>query len=112
MKVRVVSAADKMHLTSAPDLDLHEDILTRQSGLSRVIGLIRSAKKPVVGHNCLNDLLRIYGQFVADLPPGYQQMKKALLHAFPAGVFDTKQAAHLVKKKLELEESPFAGQEL
>ena len=62
------------------------------------------SKKPLVGHNCLYDILRIYHQFVDDLPANYKDFKRAFHHFFPE-IYDTKHLAFCSRRALEESES-------
>jgi len=66
-----------------------ESLVEELKGLSKLINFISDSRKPLVGHNCLQDLLRIYGQFCSPLPPSYKACKQVLHDFFPS-VFDTK----------------------
>lgn len=45
-----------------------DDIIDRLAGFSKVIDQIHGSGKPVVGHNCLTDLLLTYQLFWDNLP--------------------------------------------
>lgn len=45
--------------------------------LRRVLDMISDARKPLIGHNCLLDLLQITQQFLGDLPLYLKDWKKA-----------------------------------
>ena len=64
---------------------------------SRIIQEIIECQKVMVGHNCFSDLVRIYQNFIDDLPLKYQEFKKCLHIAFPE-VYDTKHVAWIAKK--------------
>jgi len=66
-----------------------EKLFEEMKGISKLIKHISESQKPVVGHNCLQDLLRIYSQFVEDLPLTYTKCKKSIHDFFPH-VYDTK----------------------
>ena len=69
--------------------NLKEKFLIEMSGFSRIFNFIHKSKKPVVGHNVFQDLLRTYHQFVSPLPETYSRFKSDL-HSFFPEVYDTK----------------------
>eukprot|EP00898_Chlorokybus_atmophyticus_P000942 jgi/Chlat1/1849/Chrsp141S02188 len=68
--------------------DLHE-----AEGFTRVIRMLASSKKPVVGHNMLLDLSYTLHQFLRPLPQSYEDFKQQVAWTFRGGVFDTKYLA-------------------
>jgi hypothetical protein len=58
--------------------DKFENRVTEAVGLRKVIDLISSAKKVVVGHNVFQDLVFIWSQFVAPLPPTVEEFCRAI----------------------------------
>ena len=58
-------------------------------GFSRVIAELIKAKRPLVGHNMFLDMLFVYNQFIADLPPTLGEFTESWLSKFPL-TFDTK----------------------
>ena len=80
-------------------------------GFSSIIEYIIKSKKPVIGHNCLSDIMRIYQCFVDELPKSYKQFKKVIHATFPE-VYDTKHMAYCSRRQLEAhssDSSDFAG---
>uniref|UniRef100_F1KYZ0 Poly(A)-specific ribonuclease PARN n=1 Tax=Ascaris suum TaxID=6253 RepID=F1KYZ0_ASCSU len=69
------------------------------AGASQILYAIIDARLPVVGHNCLFDLLYIYQYFFADLPEDYAKWKKALNTIFPV-IIDTRILAEENKRRL------------
>jgi hypothetical protein len=63
--------------------------IRQKRGFTHVIDLLIEAKKPIVVHNGFSDLLKIYHQFHAKLPPQGQLFKMCILDLFPL-IFDTK----------------------
>ena len=61
-------------------------------GLSKVIRAITATKAPLVGHNCLLDLIHLFKHFVGPLPDTLAGFKVELLKRFPC-VYDTKTVA-------------------
>lgn len=41
-------------------------------GITQVIEDLINAKKPIVGHNMMYDIIFLYNQFIADLPDTYE----------------------------------------
>lgn len=58
-------------------------------GLRHIIDAMREARKPLIGHNLLVDLVHIYNTFVAPLPETLSEFKHAIHRDFPA-ILDTK----------------------
>ena len=77
-----------------------DDIIQDLKGFSKVIRLIIDHKKPLIGHNCLFDVVRIYHQFVDDLPANYKDFKRAFHAVFPE-IYDTKHLAFCSRRALE-----------
>ena len=66
--------------------------------LRDVFNKIVGAKKPVVLHNGLIDLIFFYHNFWAALPPKLDTFISQLCGMFPAGVYDTKYIADYVAR--------------
>ena len=79
--------------------DPSEILITEAFGFSKIIQEIVESQKVIVGHNCFSDLVRIYQNFIDDLPLTYPEFKQCLHTAFPA-VYDTKHVAFVVKRLL------------
>ena len=58
-------------------------------GLLYIIEAIIDSRKPMVGHNCLLDILHTYKQFLYPLPDSLDKFKKSLCSVFPK-LLDTK----------------------
>lgn len=67
----------------------YESIADESVGFSKVIQTIIGARKPIVGHNVLIDMMHIIHQFVAPLPAEYRDFQFITNELFPF-VFDTK----------------------
>ncbi len=103
--LRVVSNEERKHLSEE---DLIWDLVDHLRGFSKVIRLISECGKPMVGHNCLQDLLRLQHQFISSLPPAYHTLKKGLHETFPL-LFDTKLIAYKIRSHLEEGQSKMAS---
>lgn len=93
VKVKIVSSDERKEL----DKTQMETDLEEQRGFSQVIELIIENKKPIVGHNCLFDLVRIYQQFIDDLPSTLERFRSQLHILFPE-IYDTKLLALNLKR--------------
>ncbi|CAL1545222.1 unnamed protein product [Lymnaea stagnalis] len=69
-------------------------------GFTRVFRLIQEAKKPLVGHNLLMDLMFMYEKFHNYLPDSFNVFKEDIQRMFPV-IFDTKHINHCLRKVLE-----------
>ena len=63
--------------------------LGQAGGFVRIWKMLCDAKKPVVGHNCLFDLLFLFSHFQGTLPPTCDDFKAALSGLLPV-IWDTK----------------------
>ena len=79
--------------------ELAEQLLESMIGFTKVIRHISQARKPIVGHNCLLDLLKIYKQFHSPLPSQYTEFKREINKLFPI-IFDTKHICYNMKRKI------------
>ncbi|XP_059091815.1 pre-piRNA 3'-exonuclease trimmer-like isoform X1 [Tigriopus californicus] len=93
VRVKIVSSDERKEL----DKKQMETNLDEQRGFSQVIEAIIKAKKPIVGHNCLLDLVRIYQQFIDDLPSTLERFRVKVRILFPE-IYDTKLVALNIKK--------------
>ena len=58
-------------------------------GFSLVVKEMISAKKPIIGHNCMYDLLYLYNQFIDELPSTFNEFVLKWNTLFPE-TFDSK----------------------
>jgi len=58
-------------------------------GFSLVVEELAKSKKPLVGHNMFFDMLFLYQQFIAELPPIFADFIESFSSHFPA-IYDTK----------------------
>lgn len=101
MFVKVVSKTERQTLESEEKEtgdQLEKQLINSLLGFTKVIRHLSESGKPIVGHNCLLDVLKIYNQFIKPLPGKFKDFKKAFNSAFPI-VFDTKHLTYDIKKK-------------
>jgi len=85
-----ISVADKSSAKERMDQDLEQNI-----GFRRVIDVLTSARKPIIGHNIFLDLIHLYSQFYAPLPDSSEAFKVKIAQLFPT-LIDTKLMASKV----------------
>ncbi|PXF46648.1 Poly(A)-specific ribonuclease PARN [Gracilariopsis chorda] len=66
-----------------------KDVVLREVMFRQVVDELRKHKKPIVVHNGLMDVTKLYANFVGDLPAELTSFKKVFRKEFPV-VFDTK----------------------
>jgi len=99
-RVKMVSPEERKKFEQEEsEKELAEQLLDSMLGFTKVIRHISKSGKPIVGHNCLLDLLKIYNQFCNPLPPTYREFKREINKLFPV-IFDTKHICHNIKKKI------------
>ncbi|CAG2120203.1 unnamed protein product, partial [Medioppia subpectinata] len=76
-----------------------ERVIDRMVGFSRVFQCLVDARRPIVGHNMIMDLLLIYHHFYQPLPNKLKAFKTSLHSLFPY-IFDTKCVIFNEKKDL------------
>ena len=80
--------------------DVINEVMIEMQGFSRIMESLLVHKKPMIGHNCLSDIIRIYHNFINDLPQSYKDFKKVIHQVFPE-VYDTKHIAYCSRRQLE-----------
>ncbi|XP_029431298.1 poly(A)-specific ribonuclease PNLDC1 isoform X2 [Rhinatrema bivittatum] len=75
-------------------------ILLSARGFTTLFHTIVSAKKPIVGHNMLMDLLHLHDKFYRPLPESYSEFKKNIHTLFPV-LIDTKTLTRAVWKEFQ-----------
>ncbi|XP_065055422.1 pre-piRNA 3'-exonuclease trimmer-like [Rhopilema esculentum] len=106
--------SEKVVLTKSDDVEKvrksynaeFERIFQIEIGFSRVFKKISSSRKPIVGHNCLTDLLFMFEKFHKSLPDNYKDFKKELHNLFPV-IFDTKMISFCLRKTMRDETALF-----
>jgi poly(A)-specific ribonuclease len=58
-------------------------------GFSLIVEMLIRAKKPLIGHNMMYDVIYLYNQFIGDLPETYLEFAKEWYSLFPA-LYDNK----------------------
>ncbi len=106
--MKKVSLEERKRLAETSGDDLMHDLVDDLKGFSKVIQALSKEQKPLVGHNCLGDIIRMYQQFVDDLPDKYSEFKRVFHLKFPT-VIDTKQVSFVLRRQLEREEHKAAG---
>ncbi|CAJ0937926.1 unnamed protein product, partial [Mesorhabditis belari] len=79
--------------------DLLKTAVNELAGASDIVMAIIENRLPIIGHNCLFDLLYLYQHFIADLPDDYEKFKEVATAVFPI-VIDTKILAEESKNQL------------
>ncbi|XP_069707091.1 poly(A)-specific ribonuclease PNLDC1 isoform X2 [Phaenicophaeus curvirostris] len=88
--VKKVSPQNRQLLESSPyDCCQKERILLFARGFTNLFQTIVEAKKPVVGHNMLMDLMHLHDKFYKPLPESYEEFKRNVHNLFPV-LIDTK----------------------
>lgn len=76
--------------------NLDEEVVNRLMGFTKIFRLITSAKKPLIGHNLLQDILLMISSFETPLPHSYTDFKKLTTLLFPT-IFDTKTVSYQLR---------------
>ncbi|NXY42263.1 PNDC1 ribonuclease, partial [Ceuthmochares aereus] len=88
--VKKVSPQNRQLLENSPyDCCQKERILLSARGFTNLFQAIVEAKKPVVGHNMLMDLMHLHDKFYKPLPESYEEFKSNVHKLFPV-LIDTK----------------------
>ncbi|KFQ17116.1 Poly(A)-specific ribonuclease PARN-like domain-containing protein 1, partial [Merops nubicus] len=77
-----------------------ELILLSARGFTNLFHTLVKAKKPLVGHNMLMDLMHLHDKFYKPLPESYQEFKRNIHNLFPV-VIDTKTVTRSIWKKCQ-----------
>ncbi|KAL8185999.1 UNVERIFIED_CONTAM: hypothetical protein K2H54_061342 [Gekko kuhli] len=77
-----------------------EQILLSARGFTNIFHTLVKAKKPLVGHNMLMDLLHLHDKFYNPLPEDYEEFKKNIRTLFPI-LIDTKNVAKAIWKEFQ-----------
>lgn len=52
-------------------IKLVEELFMKEMGFALVVEELVNAKKPIIGHNMIYDIIYLYNQFIDDLPETY-----------------------------------------
>ncbi|NWX08380.1 PNDC1 ribonuclease, partial [Caloenas nicobarica] len=97
--VKKVSLQHRRLLENSPyDCCQKELILLSARGFTNLFQTLVKAKKPLVGHNMLMDLMHLHDKFYKPLPESYEEFKKNIHNLFPV-LIDTKTVTKSVWKK-------------
>ncbi|KAJ8983240.1 hypothetical protein NQ317_011649 [Molorchus minor] len=69
--------------------NLEENLVIDLLGFTNVFRILTTLKKPIVGHNLLQDILLMINSFETSLPHSYSSFKDLAISLFPT-IFDTK----------------------
>ncbi|NWQ77517.1 PNDC1 ribonuclease, partial [Columbina picui] len=97
--VKKVSLQHRRLLENSPyDCCQKELILLSARGFTNLFQTLVKAKKPLVGHNMLMDLMHLHNKFYKPLPESYEEFKRNIHNLFPV-LIDTKIVTKSIWKK-------------
>ncbi|NXJ59407.1 PNDC1 ribonuclease, partial [Rostratula benghalensis] len=97
--VKKVSPQQRQLLENSPyDCCQKELILLSARGFTNIFQTLVKAKKPLVGHNMLMDLMHLHDKFYKPLPESYEEFKRNIHNLFPV-LIDTKTVTKSIWKK-------------
>ncbi|NXX63430.1 PNDC1 ribonuclease, partial [Scopus umbretta] len=97
--VKKVSPQHRRLLENSPyDYCQKELILLSARGFTNLFQALVKAKKPLVGHNMLLDLMHLHDKFYKPLPESYEEFKRNIHNLFPV-LIDTKTVTKSIWKK-------------
>lgn len=73
--------------------NLEEELIENLVGFTKIFRLLTSLKKPLIGHNLMQDILLVTESFETSLPTSYKQFKKLINELFPK-IYDTKTVSY------------------
>ncbi|CAB3228579.1 unnamed protein product [Arctia plantaginis] len=88
---------------SAPMAIIEEDLMNNLLGFSRIISLLETLQKPIIGHNIFLDIVFLHNQFIGPLPSKYSVFKKNIHNMLPH-LYDTKYISSEMSKMLSYHE--------
>ncbi|XP_065536544.1 poly(A)-specific ribonuclease PNLDC1 isoform X3 [Lathamus discolor] len=99
--VKKVSPQRRRLLENSPyDCCQKELILLSARGFTNLFQILVQAKKPLVGHNMLMDLMHLHDKFYKPLPESYEEFKRNIHNLFPV-LLDTKTVTKSIWKKCQ-----------
>ncbi|KAM6405481.1 poly(A)-specific ribonuclease PNLDC1 isoform 1-T1 [Pluvialis apricaria] len=97
--VKKVSRQHRQLLENSPyDYCRKELVLLSARGFTNLFQTLVKAKKPLVGHNMLMDLMHLHDKFYKPLPESYEEFKRNIHNLFPV-LIDTKTVTKSIWKK-------------
>ncbi|KAM6355214.1 poly(A)-specific ribonuclease PNLDC1 [Podargus strigoides] len=97
--VKKVSPENRRLLENSPDDSCQKElILLSARGFTTLFQTLVKAKKPLVGHNMLMDLMHLHDKFYKPLPESYEEFKRNIHDLFPV-LIDTKTVTKSIWKK-------------
>ncbi|XP_025057799.1 poly(A)-specific ribonuclease PNLDC1 isoform X2 [Alligator sinensis] len=99
--VEKMNPRHRWHLENTScDFCRKELILLSARGFTSLFETLVKAKKPLVGHNMLMDLLHLHDKFYRPLPESYEEFKTNIHSLFPV-IIDTKNVTKTIWKELK-----------
>ncbi|XP_059570597.1 poly(A)-specific ribonuclease PNLDC1 isoform X5 [Alligator mississippiensis] len=99
--VEKMNPRHRWHLENTScDFCRKELILLSARGFTSLFQTLVKAKKPLVGHNMLMDLLHLHDKFYRPLPESYEEFKTNIHSLFPV-IIDTKNVTKTIWKELK-----------
>ncbi|CAD6196059.1 unnamed protein product [Caenorhabditis auriculariae] len=86
---KIIAVVKNSVETDSLKLNTKSRLISAFSGVSVLVKAISKNKIPLIGHNCLLDLMYLYNYFIGNLPDDYDQFKNNLNSVFPL-IIDTK----------------------
>lgn len=96
--VRKVTVDEFNQLTQKHNLE--NELVDELLGFTKVFRLLKTLRKPIIGHNVLTDLAIMTNTFETQLPRSYSGFKKLLSDIFPV-IFDTKTVSFELGRSLD-----------
>ncbi|KAM9019194.1 poly(A)-specific ribonuclease PNLDC1 isoform 4-T4 [Ara ararauna] len=99
--VKKVSPQRRRLLENSPDDCCQKELILRSArGFTNLFQILVQAKKPLVGHNMLMDLMHLHDKFYKPLPESYEEFKGNIHNLFPV-LIDTKTVTKSIWKKCQ-----------
>lgn len=101
--VKKVSDEELSKLSENYNLD--NVFVDKLKGFTHVFDILTALRKPIIGHNLLQDLLILINNFYGPLPESYSQFKELTHQLFPQ-IFDTKTLFYEIRRSISKEKLP------